>query len=96
MNDEHPLHRLIEEARSFSPFGEPADFGFETRLRAAIAGADLSLADWVARFSWRFSVACLPVFLGLAVFLTIQHHGSLPEGFGGIVAHWREFLPLEI
>ncbi len=96
MNDEHHIHSLIKEAKRFSPFGEPDDFGFETRLRSMIAGADPSVSDWIARFSWRFSAACLPAILGLAIFLTIQHRGTLPEGFGGLVAHWMELLPVEI
>ena len=98
MNDDHPIRQLLQDARAFAPFGEANPFGFETRLRAALAaaGSDLSVTDWIARFSWRFSAACLPVILGFAIFLTMQHHDTLPEGVGSLVAHWSEFLPLDI
>ena len=98
MNDEHPIHQLFNDARAFAPFGEANSFGFETRLRAALAGAgsDLSVADWIARFSWRFSAAFLPIVLGFAIFLTVQNRNTLPDGVGGLVAHWAEFIPLEI
>ena len=33
---------------------------------------------------------------GFAIFLTMQHHDTLPEGVGSLVAHWSEFLPLDI
>ena len=96
MNDEHPIKQLLKDARAFLPFGEANPFGFETRLRATLAATDLSMTDWIARFSWRFSAACLPVILGFAIVLTLQHHSILPEGVGGLVAHWMEFLPVEI
>lgn len=96
MNDEHPIQQLLTDARAFAPFGEANPFGFETRLRAALAVADLSVTDWMSRFSWRFSAAFLPVVLGLAIFLTLQNRNTLPEGVGGLVAHWAEFLPVEI
>jgi len=101
MNDEDPLQSLIREAKCHAPFGEASAFGFETRLRSAlaggaVAGTDLSLADWFAKFSWRFSAACLPLALTFVVFLTIRHPYPLPEGVGGLVAHWMEILPLEL
>ncbi len=96
MNDNHPLNRLLIEAAQYSPFEEASDFGFETRLRASLKESSLSTTDWVAKFSWRFSAACFPVLIAVAVFLTMQHHQVLPEGVGGIVTHWMEFLPLGI
>ena len=95
MNSNHPLERLMEEAAQFTPFGEAGDFGFETRLLAAIRSAEPTLTDWVARFSWRFSAACLPVFVGLTVFLAM-HYQTLPEGVGGFVTHWMDYLPFAI
>jgi hypothetical protein len=96
MNDEHPLERLFAEARLHAPCGEAADFGFATRLRAGLAAAtaEPTFADLVSRFSWRFSAACLPVAIAVTVFLTLQYQSTLPEGVGGLVAHWMEFLPL--
>lgn len=96
MNDNHPLNRLLKEAALHSPFGEASGFGFETRLRALLKESSLTTTDWVARFSWRFSAACFPVLIAVAVFLTMQHQLVLPDGVGGIVTHWMEFIPLGI
>jgi hypothetical protein len=96
MNNDHPLDRLFAEARLHAPFGEALDFGFATRLRAVLAASDAepAFADLIARFSWRFSAACLPLAIAVTVFLTLQYHYTLPEGVGGLVAHWMELLPL--
>ena len=96
MNNDHPLDRLFAEARLHSPCGEALDFGFATRLRAVLAASDAepAFADLIARFSWRFSAACLPLAIGLTIFLTIQYHFSLPEGVGGLVTQWMDLLPL--
>lgn len=96
MNDNLPLNRLLKEAALHSPFGEASGFGFETRLRAALKDSSLTTADWVAKFSWRFFATCFPVLIALAVFLTMQHQLALPDGVGGLVTHWMEFLPLGI
>jgi hypothetical protein len=96
MNTKDPLTSLLEAARKHSPFGEPGDFGFETRLRSALQESTPSVADLVARFSWRFSFASLPLLLALAAFLAFQQHGQLPEGLGGFVAHWTSYLPVEL
>jgi hypothetical protein len=98
MNDHHPLDRLFAEAARYAPHGEASDFGFTTRLRAALAGvpAEPAFADLLARFSWRFSAACLPVIAGLFLFLTMQHYSALPEGVGGLVSHWMDLFPLGI
>lgn len=98
MNDDHPLDRLFAEAGQYAPHGEASDYGFATRLRATLAqaSAEPAFADLLARFSWRFSAACLPVIVGLFLFLTIQHHSTLPEGVGGLVSHWMDLFPLGI
>lgn len=96
MNDNHPLNRLLKEAALHSPFGEACEFGFETRLRTKLKESSLTTTDWVAKLSWRFSAACFPVLITVAVFLTIQHQLVLPDGVGGIVTHWMELLPLGI
>ncbi|MDF1862837.1 MAG: hypothetical protein P1U87_21655 [Verrucomicrobiales bacterium] len=96
MSTSDPTKNLFKRARDYAPFGDASDFGFETRLRAALSDASPTVADWVARFSWRFSVACLPLAIGFAVFLATQQHGQLPEGIGGFVAHWSSYLPVEI
>jgi len=96
MNNHHPLNRLLKEAALHSPFGEASGFGFETRLRAALKDPSLTTTDWVAKFSWRFSAACFPVLIAIAVFLTVQHQLVLPDGVGGIVTHCMEFFPLGI
>ena len=77
MNDEHPIHQLFNDARAYAPFGEANSFGFETRLRAALADADLSVTDWISKFSWRFLAAFLPIVLGFAIFLTLQNRNTL-------------------
>lgn len=98
MNDKDPLDHLFAEAGRYAPFGEAGDFGFTTRLRVALAGvpAEPAFADLVARFSWRFSAACLPVIAGVFLFLTLQHQNTLPEGVGGLVSHWMDLFPLGI
>ncbi len=100
MNTDDPIKPILEAARKQSPFGDAGDFGFETRLRAMLRanplGGSLTVTDWIARFSWRFSVACLPVLLALAYFLAFQQHGQLPEGISGFVTNWSQYLPVDI
>lgn len=92
MNPDHPLNTLLHEAARFTPFGEAGNFGFEARLLTAMRSAEPTLTDWVARFSWRFSATCLPIIVGITVFLMMQHQ-TLPDGVGGLVTHWMDFLP---
>ena len=96
MKDENLVEEFFEEAKDILPFGEAGEFGFETRLRAAMSDASLGFSEAVARFSWRFSFAVLPVAIGIAVFLAFQQHGVLPEGLGGLMAQWSQYLPVEI
>lgn len=100
MKNPLPLEALLAEARRHRPFGDPSELGFETRLRAALG--ELShctpptLADCLARLSWRFAVASLPVALAAAAFLAITHRDALPDGMGGLVHQWSELLPLDL
>ncbi|MDF1851746.1 MAG: hypothetical protein P1U85_12990 [Verrucomicrobiales bacterium] len=96
MNEEHPLNRLFGEAKSHAPHGEPSDFGFETRLRAALPEMTPSLADWIATFSWRFSAATLPLLVAMTVFLAMEQPGWVPEGVSGFVANWSSYLPIDL
>ncbi len=98
MNHDHSLDQLFADAGKFSPHGEPSHFGFETRLRAALraAGRDLSLSEWIARVSWRFSVTAVPLLVTLAFAVSWQSQSILPEGMGDILIHWMEFLPLAL
>lgn len=94
--DPSPLDRLLAEARRHRPFGEASSFGFETRLRAALATAAPSFAECLASLSWRFSATVFPLILAAFVFLTMRHHDTLPEGVGGLVSQWAGLLPLPI
>ena len=97
MSTSDPLTRLFQAARGYlpsGPFGEPRDYGFETRLRAAIAERAPSLAEVVSRFSWRFSFAAVPLLVIVAVILTYQTQGALPVGIEGFVAQWSELIPV--
>lgn len=96
MKHEHPLSELIRMARSHRPFGEVTDFGFETRLRASLPEIAPSLSEWIARFSWRFSAASLPLLVAVTVFLALQQSGFVPEGFSGFVANWSNYLPIDL
>ncbi len=93
MNDTDPINPLFKWAASHEPFGTPNDFGFETRLRAALAGAEPSVSEWIARFSFRFSAAVLPVILTVVSIIAFQNYGTPPDGLGGILAHWLSYLP---
>lgn len=98
MSETDPIRPLFEQAAAHEPFGAPGDFGFETRLRAALRDADLvgseiTTADWIARFSFRFSAAVLPVVLAVVAVIAFQNYGTPPEGIGGILAHWLSYLP---
>jgi len=95
-NDDHTLDPLFAEARGHHPFGEPVDFGFETRLRAALGASGPGFAECLASLSWRFSAAFLPLILAAFVFLAMRHHHALPDGVGGIVSQWAGLLPLPI
>lgn len=86
------LDRLFGEVRPYLPFGEPSPLGFETRLRAALAVAPASLAECLARLSWRFAAASLPPALAAALFLVLSHRHSLPDGVGGLVGQWAGLL----
>jgi hypothetical protein len=99
MNEREPhpgLDRLLGEARAHLPFGEAPDFGFETRLRAALAAARPGLGDCLAALSWRFAAAGLPLALGAALFLAMSHRHALPDGLGGLVTQWAGQLPLPL
>ncbi len=94
MSTSDPITRLFQAARSYLPFGESREYGFETRLRAALAERAPSLAEVVSRFSWRFSFAAVPLLVIAAVIFTYQTHGVLPPGIEGFVAQWSEFIPI--
>ena len=91
-----PLNQLFTEARLHQPFGEPSSFGFETRLRAALAKSTPGFAEVFASLSWRFAAASLPIALAAFVFLAMRHQHALPDGVGGLVTQWTGFLPLPI
>ena len=95
-DDNITLDRLFAEARGHLPFGEPRHFGFETRLRAALAASSPGFTECLASLSWRFSAAFLPLILAAFVFLAMRHHHALPDGVGGIVSQWAGLLPLPI
>ena len=97
MSTSDPITRLFQAARGYlpsGPFGESREYGFETRLRAALAERAPSLADVVSRFSWRFSFAAVPLLVIVAVILTYQTQGALPVGIEGFVAQWSELIPV--
>jgi len=100
MSTSDPITRLFQAARGYlpsGPFGEPRDYGFETRLRAALAErapSAPSLAEVVSRFSWRFSFTAVPLLVIVAVILTYQTQGALPVGIEGFVAQWSELIPV--
>ena len=97
MSTSDPITRLFQAARGYlpsGPFGEPRDYGFETRLRAALAERAPSLAEVLSRFSWRFSFAAVPLLVIVAVILTYQTQGALPVGIEGFVAQWSELIPV--
>lgn len=92
-NETDPIADLFARARGHQPHGEPSDFGFATRLRAALAEPAPGLADWVSRFSWGVSAIATPAVVAAAVFLAFRH-ATLPDGIGGVLAHWSSYLPL--
>ena len=97
MSTSDPITRLFQTARGYlpsGPFGESREYGFETRLRAALAERAPSLAEVVSRFSWRFSFAAVPLLVIVAVILTYQTQGALPVGIEGFVAQWSELIPV--
>ena len=97
MSTSDPITRLFQTARGYlpsGPFGESREYGFETRLRAALAERAPSLAEVVSRFSWRFSFAAVPLLVIVAVILTHQTQGALPVGIEGFVAQWSELIPV--
>ncbi len=97
MSTSDPITRLFQAARGYlpsGPFGESREYGFETRLRAALAERAPSLAEVVSRFSWRFSFAAVPLLVIVAVILTYQTQGALPVGIEGFVAQWSELIPV--
>ena len=103
MSTSDPITRLFQAARGYlpsGPFGEPRDYGFETRLRAALAErapsapSAPSLAEVISRFSWRFSFAAVPLLVIVAVIFTYQTQGALPVGIESFVAQWSELIPV--
>ena len=97
MNTNDPIEKLLAEAREVSPFGEPQDFGFETRLRAGLAAIEPSVSDAIASLSWKFSLASLPILVAIAVFLAFQQQTHLLQsGIGDFVINWSHYLPVDI
>ncbi len=90
------LSTLFARARLHQPFGEPSSFGFETRLRSALAVAKPGFTEILASLSWRFAAASLPIAIAAFVFLATRHQHLLPDGVGGLVTQWAGFLPLPI
>jgi hypothetical protein len=96
MSTSDPITRLLLAVCDYLPFGESKEYGFETRLRAALAEQTPTLNEVVSRFSWRFSFAAVPLLVLVGVIITHQTQGDLPDGIDGFVAqwsHWAEFLP---
>ena len=103
MSTSDPITRLFQTARGYlpsGPFGESREYGFETRLRAALAErapsapSASSLAEVISSFSWRFSFAAVPLLVIVAVIFTYQTQGALPVGIEGFVAQWSELIPV--
>ena len=97
MSTSDPITRLFQAARGYlpsGPFGESREYGFETRLRAALAERAPSLAEVVSRFSWRFSFAAVPLLVIVAVIFTYQTQGALPVGIEGFAAQWSALIPV--
>ena len=109
MSTSDPITRLFQAARGYlpsGPFGESREYGFETRLRAALAerapsapsassaSSASSLAEVISSFSWRFSFAAVPLLVIVAVIFTYQTQGALPVGIEGFVAQWSELIPV--
>ncbi len=106
MSTSDPITRLFQAARGYlpsGPFGESREYGFETRLRAALAerapsapsaSSAPSLAEVISSFSWRFSFAAVPLLVIVAVIFTYQTQGALPVGIEGFVAQWSELIPV--
>lgn len=102
-HEDTPLDRLLAAARDHAPFAASdgaSALGFETRLRAALAdgaqGASSALAECLAKLSWRFAAASLPLALAAAVVLALSHRHALPDGVGGIVTQWAGLFPVGI
>ena len=89
-----PVEPLLESARGYRPFGEPDSFGFETRLRAALGDVPPSLSECLSRLSWGVSAVSLPLLVLAAVFLAWQQSFLLPDGVGGVVSQWSNWLPV--
>ena len=94
MSTSDPITRLFQTARTYLPFGESREYGFETRLRAALAERAPSLTELLSQFSWRFSFAAVPLLVIVAVILSYRAQGTLPDGIEGFVAQWSEFIPV--
>jgi len=99
-----PLDALLAEARASLPYGEAGGFGFETRLRARLReeGSSSLLGDWIARISWRFTAAALPLLALAAATIPLlsgtngSDWATLREGLGGVVAQWPLYLDLSL
>lgn len=97
MSKNDPLKSLLEDAKNWSPFGEPRELGFETRLRARMAGLEPGVMDSIATLSWRFALTCLPVLLAVAAFLAMQQQSDfLSSSVGEFVSQWTGYLPVDI
>lgn len=86
----------LAKARIHEPFGGPTSFGFETRLRSAIAERIPSELEEMGRFSWRFTFASLPLLGCVSLFLGLNHSGFFPEGLGGVLSQWSLYLPIDL
>jgi len=72
MNDrtEELLERLFKEARAGKPDTEAQEFGFETRLMAALQERRAAAAPWYA-LAWPLVWRMLPTFAVIAIVLAV-------------------------
>lgn len=95
MSTSDPITRLFQAAREHQPFGDANSLGFATRLREAMRQPSPTAVDYLARFSWQFSIACVPVLLIASIFFGLRYQdGLFPMGLDEFVHQWAGLIPL--
>ena len=89
------FNQLLDAARAHEIDTSAAEFGFETRLQAAMRGQDVEtgFVEFFASWLWKSTFALIPVIAVLIAFAIISHGLSIPPGASGVVGHVVDFLP---
>lgn len=78
------LDELFQKARDETPFGQPRDYGFASRLRTSLKNGESLTLDFFNTLCWRFSMVCLPVVIPAMFVIAFSNSLTMPDGLGSL------------